>query len=96
MRVGVGAAYPMLTAATVRDVSPNRYAMASAGSGTVRQLAMAAGITVSAVTINSIPDGGPAIVGYRSSWVLSVLGLTLALLMIAFYRPMCRGESGLA
>ncbi len=89
---GVGAGIPMLTAVTMSEVSPHRYAMGAAGSTTVRQVAMAVGIAIVAAIVGSpeAGDGGRilhAIGRYRTSWmVLACLFLATALVAQALPR----------
>ncbi len=65
MGAGVGAGFPMLTAASMLDVPPHQYAMGAAGSTTVRQLAMAVGIAIATALVGS----DSTLATFRLSWI---------------------------
>lgn len=65
MGAGVGAGFPMLTAASMADVPSHQYAMGAAGSTTVRQLAMAVGIAIATALVGSNSD----LATFRLSWI---------------------------
>ncbi|MGI9598284.1 MAG: DHA2 family efflux MFS transporter permease subunit [Acidimicrobiales bacterium] len=83
--IGVGAGFPMLTAATMADVEARRYAMGAAGSTTVRQLAMAIGIALATAVIGPPDRAGSSLGAYNTSWMICgvLFGLT-ALVMTTF------------
>jgi MFS family permease len=68
--VGVGAGFPMLTAATMSQVAPNRYAMGAAGSTTIRQLAMAVGIAIATAVVGPPNEASSAVGPYLTSWII--------------------------
>lgn len=79
--IGVGMGFPMLAAAAMRDVDPDRYAMAAAGNTTMRQIAMAVGIAL-AVAIVDTDDAVSDVSTFRASWtVCGVLFLATAVAM---------------
>ena len=83
--IGVGAGFPMLTAATMSEVEPQRYAMGAAGSTTIRQLAMAIGIAIATAVVGAPGETGSSAVPYITSWMLcgamfAVTALTMLLL----------------
>lgn len=92
---GVGAGFPMLTAVSMSEVPPRRYAMGAAGSTTVRQVAMAVGIAVVAAIVGSpnaengagidgeiAADAADALGPYRTSWLV-LAGLFVATALAA-------------
>jgi EmrB/QacA subfamily drug resistance transporter len=95
--VGVGLSITILNSASQKYLPPNRFAMGSAFSATVRQLGTALGVALSvALVTRSLPSGGGnAVVSarallqdYRTTWwVLGTLSLLAALLMATSYRP---------
>ena len=66
---GVGMGFPMLAAAAMRDVDPDRYAMAAAGNTTMRQIAMAVGIAI-AVAIVGTDDAVSELSTFHASWTV--------------------------
>jgi EmrB/QacA subfamily drug resistance transporter len=90
--IGVGAGFPMLTAATMSEVEPRRYAMGAAGSTTIRQLAMAVGIAIATAIVGAPGETGSSAEPYITSWVLcgamfAVTALAMLLLGPSTTRP---------
>jgi len=67
MGAGVGVGFPMLTAASMRDVAPARYAIGAAGNTTMRQVAMALGISGAIAIVGST---GASLTAFQTSWML--------------------------
>ncbi len=91
MGAGVGAGFPMLTAASMLDVEPHQYAIGAAGSTTVRQVAMAVGIAIATAFIGST-DGSAALDSYRNSWIacgvmFAIAGAVMVALLPAPHPP---------
>ncbi|MFQ5556782.1 MAG: DHA2 family efflux MFS transporter permease subunit [Acidimicrobiales bacterium] len=85
--LAAGLGFAQLVAASMREVSPARYAMAGAGRTTVFQLTTALGIAL-AFTLVGRPDGPDALLaGMQRTWWFG-LGAYLALAVIfAFFYP---------
>ncbi len=86
--IGVGAGFPMLTAATMSEVAPRRYAMGAAGSTTVRQLAMAVGIAIATAVVGAPGETGSAVEPYVTSWIIcgAMFGVTALLIGLLLTR----------
>ena len=83
--VGVGAGFPMLTAAAMAEVPAHQYAMGAAGNTTIRQLAMALGIAAAIAIVGPPADAGSELGPFVASWVAcGVLFLVTALVMTRF------------
>lgn len=68
---GVGTSFPMLTAASMRDVPSHQYAVGAAGNTTVRQAAMALGISI-AIAIVGTPETTTAdLDAFQLSWTVA-------------------------
>ena len=85
--IGVGAGFPMLTAAVMVDVPPNQYAIGAAGNTTVRQVAMALGIAAVIAVVGPpaevAADAGP----FRDSWLLCGLFFLVAGVVMTRFAP---------
>jgi len=81
--IGVGVGFPMLTAASMRDVAPGRFAMGAAGNTTLRQVAMALGISAAVAIV-----GGDeaAVRSFQLSWLLcgALFAVTSVLVLFAY------------
>ncbi len=77
--ISVGIGFPMLTAASMRDVPEHRYAVAAAGNTTIRQIAIAIGIAVAVAIVGAeaATDAVPELGDFQASW--AVCGLFFAL-----------------
>lgn len=71
--LAAGCSFAMLVAATMRDVSPQRFGMAGAGRTTVFQLAIALGIAVAAAIIGDPTDAEAALSVYRVNWIVALV-----------------------
>lgn len=92
--IGVGLAFPMLTAAAMRDVEPDRFAMGAAGNTTMRQVAMAVGVAVAVAIVGSGDDAVADVSAFRASWfVCGALFLMTATVIWAGY-PAAAHDSG--
>lgn len=81
---GIGVGFPMLTAASMRDVAPDRYAMGAAGNTTLRQVAMALGIALAFAVVGDA--GGPELDPFKLSWLLcGLLFIGTSAVMIGGY-----------
>lgn len=85
--IGVGIGFPMLTAASMRDVDPDRFAIGAAGSTTVRQLSMALGIAVAVAIVGSGDDLSAELARYQTSWVVCGGLFLVSGLVMAFRYP---------
>jgi len=80
---GVGVGFPMLTAASMRDVSPARFAIGAAANTTMRQVAMALGISA-AIAVVSSTDA--SVSSFHASWlVCAALALATSAVMALRY-----------
>lgn len=68
---GVGAGFPMLTAASMVEVPAHQYAMGAAGSTTARQLAMALGIAIAVAIVGSPEDATSDPQPFLASWAVA-------------------------
>jgi len=84
---GVGLGFPMLAAAAMRDVDPERYAMAAAGNTTMRQIAMAVGIAVAVTIVDAEADGVADLARFRASWIVCGALFALTALTVRFLYP---------
>lgn len=83
--IGVGAGFPMLTAAAMAEVPSHQYAMGAAGNTTIRQLAMALGIAAAIAIVGPPADAGSELDPFVTSWVVcGALFLLTALIMVRF------------
>ena len=82
--IGIGAGFPMLTAASMRDVAPGRYAMGAAGNTTLRQVAMALGISAAVAIVGTEAAG---VSRFHASWLVCGLLFALTSALIAFTYP---------
>ncbi len=83
MGAGVGAGFPMLTAASMVNVAPSQYAIGAAGSTTVRQLAMAVGIAIATAAVGSTST----LSSYRTSWIACGFMFAVTAVVIAALLP---------
>ncbi len=70
--IAAGCSFAMLVAATMRDISPQRFGMAGAGRTTIFQLAIALGIAVAAAIIGDPTDADAALSVYRINWAVAL------------------------
>jgi EmrB/QacA subfamily drug resistance transporter len=85
---GVGVGFPMLTAAALRDVPEHQYAMGAAGNTTLRQVAMAMGISMCFAIVGAASgaDSAASASPYIQSWIAcGVLFVATALVMLLRY-----------
>ena len=68
--IGIGIAFPMLTAASMADVPATGYAVGAAGNTTVRQVAMAIGISVAVTVVGTAETATGDVTAFRQSWVV--------------------------
>lgn len=75
--VSVGIGFPMLTAAAMRDVEPNRFAIGAAGNTTIRQVAIAVGIAIAVALVGGdhgtqagAANPAQALADFRLSWLV--------------------------
>lgn len=91
--IGVGIGFPMLTAASMRDVEPGRFATGAAGNTTCRQVAMALGISAAVAIVGS---DVASLRSFELSWLLcgALFGLTSVLVLFAYPDPITQeGQS---
>lgn len=85
--IGVGIGFPMLTAASMSDVPPNSFAVGAAGNTTVRQVAMAIGISTAVSVVGTAETSTGDVSAFQQSWlVCAMFFLGTALTMAAWYR----------
>lgn len=84
--VSVGVGFPMLTAASMRDVPEHRYAVAAAGNTTVRQVAIALGISIAVALVGTEGSRSDELADFHLSWaVCGVLFLLTAIVIGVAY-----------
>lgn len=84
--LGVGMAFPMLTAAGTRDVPEHQYAVGAAGITTVRQVAMAIGISLAVAIVGTAASAAGLLDAFRTSWATCGMcfALTAAVMLVAY------------
>lgn len=83
--IGLGAVFPMLTAAAMRDVEPSRFAIGAAGTTTMRQVGAALGVSIAVAIVGS---GVPRLEPFRQSWMVAgALIVATAILVAVSYPP---------
>lgn len=86
--ISVGIGFPMLTAASMRDVPEHRYAVAAAGNTTIRQIAIAIGISIAVAVVGAeaATETTTALGDFQASWAVCgvFFALTAAVMAIAF------------
>ena len=86
--IGVGIGFPMLTAASMHDVPSARYAVGAAGNTTIRQVALALGISIAVAVVGTAETSTDDIGAFRASWaVCGVFFLLTAAVIAALYPP---------
>jgi len=86
--IGVGIGFPMLTAASMHDVPPTQYAVGAAGNTTIRQVALALGISIAVAIVGTSETSTDEIAAFRASWaVCGVFFLLTAAVIAALYPP---------
>ena len=83
--VGIGISFPMLTAASMHDVGPRSYAVGAAGNTTVRQVAMALGISIAVTIVGTTETATDDLAAFRISWVVCGVFFALTALVIGFF-----------
>lgn len=68
--IGVGVGFPMLTAASMHDVPSASYAVGAAGNTTVRQVALALGISIAVSIVGTTEDSTSELSAFRQSWLI--------------------------
>lgn len=66
--IGLGIGFPMLTAASMRDVESRRYAIGAAGNTTLRQVSVALGISLAVAIVGSSTSVVDSLAAYHWSW----------------------------
>lgn len=84
--LGVGIGFPMLTAASMRDVAAGRYALGAAGNTTSRQVAMALGISTA---VSIVGSDGASVGSFQLSWLLcgALFALTSLYVFVRYPEP---------
>lgn len=85
--VGVGIGFPMLTAASMHDVPAASYAVGAAGNTTVRQVALALGISIAVAIVGTAETATGDIASFRQSWLICGVFFTATAAVIAFFYP---------
>lgn len=84
--IGVGIGFPMLTAASMHDVPADRYAVGAAGNTTVRQVALALGISIAVAIVGTAENSTDDIAAFRQSWLIcGLFFITTAAVIACFY-----------
>lgn len=91
--VGVGIGFPMLTAASMHDVPPSRYAVGAAGNTTIRQVALALGISIAVAIVGTAETSTDDIDAFRYSWAVCGLFFLLTAAVIAAFYPSNTSDS---
>lgn len=91
--VGVGIGFPMLTAASMRDVPASQYAVGAAGNTTVRQVALAIGISIAIAIVGTVDTGAGDLDAFRTSWLVCGGFFLLTAATIAIGYPTDRSAS---
>jgi EmrB/QacA subfamily drug resistance transporter len=87
--ISVGIGFPMLTAASMRDVPEHRYAVAAAGNTTIRQVAIAIGISVAVAIVGAeaAAETTSELADFQASWIVCGVFFALtAAVMATSYR----------
>lgn len=93
--VGVGIGFPMLTAASMHDVPPTRYAVGAAGNTTIRQVALALGISIAVAIVGTADTATNDLKAFRVSWaVCGVFFILTAAVIAACYPSTTSDRSG--
>lgn len=85
--IGVGIGFPMLTAASMHDVPSSNYAVGAAGNTTVRQVALALGISIAVAIVGTAETSTDDIAAFRTSWAVCGLFFFLTAAVIAALYP---------
>lgn len=85
--IGIGIGFPMLTAASTRDVPAHQYAVGAAGNTTVRQVAMALGISIAVAIVGTSETVTDEIASFRASWLVCGACFVLTSAVIALRYP---------
>jgi len=93
--VGVGIGFPMLTAASMNDVPASSYAVGAAGNTTVRQVALALGISIAVAIVGTAETSTNDIDSFRTSWLIcGVFFLATAAIIAARYPTLTTNPTG--
>jgi len=85
--IGVGIGFPMLTAASMSDVPPNSFAVGAAGNTTVRQVAMAIGISIAVSVVGTADATTGDVLAFRRSWLVCAVFFLATAVTIAVRYP---------
>lgn len=85
--IGVGIGFPMLTAASMHDVPAASYAVGAAGNTTVRQVALALGISIAVAIVGTAENSTGDIAAFRQSWLICGVFFAATATVIAFFYP---------
>jgi len=85
--IGVGVGFPMLTAASMHDVPAASYAVGAAGNTTVRQIALALGISIAVAIVGTAENSTGDIEAFRRSWLICGAFFLATAVVIAMRYP---------
>lgn len=85
--VGVGIGFPMLTAASMADVPEHRYAVGAAGNTTVRQVALALGISIAVAVVGVEETLADDLASFQRSWMVCGVFFIATALVIGLRYP---------
>jgi len=85
--IGIGICFPMLTAASMHDVPASSYAVGAAGNTTVRQVAIALGISIAVAIVGTADTLTNDIDSFRQSWLICGVFFLLTSVTIATRYP---------
>lgn len=85
--IGIGVCFPMLTAASTRDVPAHQYAVGAAGNTTVRQVAFALGISLAVSIVGTSETVTDEIAAFQTSWIVCGACFLLTSVVIAAAYP---------
>ena len=85
--IGVGIGFPMLTAASMHDVAPRSYAVGAAGNTTVRQVAMALGISIAVAIVGTAENATDDLAAFQTSWFVGGVLFALTAVVMAYGFP---------
>ena len=82
-----GTGFSQLVGAALRDISPERYAMAAAGRTTFFQLSVAFAIAVAFAMIGQSATPAAELTAYRTVWIVCAGGFFCNLILFSFIYP---------
>lgn len=85
--IGIGIGFPMLTAASMHDVPPGSYAVGAAGNTTVRQVALALGISIAVAIVGTAETTTGDMASFRQSWLICGVFFAATAAVIAGFYP---------